>query len=660
MIQPLPLIVIVIITMIVVQPVIGYCRASSIWAANASSTTITTTTNNHDLHHNHGYIRGGCNDYATLKDSSAMLQDDNIEDAPAQEVKDNNRNNPEEYSIVGEESASSTTPKKSTRKALTVTSNTVVYTTDADFDIGSTINVNHDDVHDQLQLDSKAQPFDFIWVACSGRGTVVKVNTLTGAILGEYKSAPRADGSPSRTTVDKDGSVWLSNRNDIGPNGNGTIVHIGLLENNQCEDRNGDKIIQTSTGLGDIKVWANESGTRGVQTAEDECIVHYTEVSSTGTRHLSIDADNNVWVSGSSNQAFDKVKGGRYDIVDANGKHSGDILTSYPSVGYGGYGGLMDPNGFIWSARPLLRWDTSKPLIGANGDPAGDSIGPLPDGINWAGQSSPDSYGLCIDRQGNIWNTELGSGINKYAPDGTHIARYTHGFGQAQGCVVDKNDDVWVAHSINGGSTVGHLKNNGTYLGSIEVGSGPSGVAVDRAGKVWSTNKYDDTISRIDPSLNGGIGVVDLVPPVKLGDGCQPYNYGDMTGSTIAAPPNTGSWTVKYDHGSVLAAWGSIQWTSATPGDSSLTVQVRNNDVDPWKTVTNGQNLSSLTGQYLHVQVNFSRATSTSSSIGASPVLIDLSLILPTISTPSPTTPVSSTAKLSFDVILLTTNSLMH
>jgi len=229
------------------------------------------------------------------------------------------------------------------------------YTLDVDFQTGSSININHDDVHDQLQLDSKPEPFNFIWVACSYRGTIVKVDTLTGAILGEYKSAPRTDGNPSRTTVDKDGSVWLSNRNDIGPNaGNGTIVHIGLLENNQCEDRNGDNVIQTSTGLGDIKAWANANGTRGIQTADDECIVHYREVSSRGTRHLSIDADNNVWVSGFSNKAFDKVKGGRYDNVDAAGKHSGDILESFPSVGYGGYGGLMDPSGFIWSAAPLL------------------------------------------------------------------------------------------------------------------------------------------------------------------------------------------------------------------------------------------------------------------------------------------------------------------
>ena len=172
------------------------------------------------------------------------------------------------------------------------------------------------------------------------------MDTVTGAILGQYRSAPGSrSGSPSRTTVDKDGSVWLSNRANNGPHGNGTVVHIGLLENNQCEDRDNDGIIQTSTGLGVIKAWTDATGSRNVGTAQDECIVHYTEVHSRGTRHVSIDAENNVWVSGDEIRKFDKIKGGKYSVSG-----SGTIGRSEPSVDFGGYGGLMDKKGFIWSA----------------------------------------------------------------------------------------------------------------------------------------------------------------------------------------------------------------------------------------------------------------------------------------------------------------------
>ncbi len=35
-------------------------------------------------------------------------------------------------------------------------------------------------------------------------------------------------------------------------------------------------------------------------------------------------------------------------------------LISTILLGYGGYGSLEDKNGVIWSAEPLLRWDTEQ------------------------------------------------------------------------------------------------------------------------------------------------------------------------------------------------------------------------------------------------------------------------------------------------------------
>ena len=89
--------------------------------------------------------------------------------------------------------------------AVAMTGNPGVYTFDADFDQGILVNVNHNAPNnDQLQLNSQATAFNFIWVAASGRGTIIKIDTTTGSILGEYLSAP--DGqlkNPSRTTVGK-------------------------------------------------------------------------------------------------------------------------------------------------------------------------------------------------------------------------------------------------------------------------------------------------------------------------------------------------------------------------------------------------------------------------------------------------------------------------
>jgi hypothetical protein len=83
------------------------------------------------------------------------------------------------------------------------------WTTDADFDLGVLDNVEHVP-GDQLQLTGKAGAFPFIWIAVSSKGTIVKIDTRTGQILGEYSTSPAGQPKdPSRTTVDLNGNVGL-------------------------------------------------------------------------------------------------------------------------------------------------------------------------------------------------------------------------------------------------------------------------------------------------------------------------------------------------------------------------------------------------------------------------------------------------------------------
>lgn len=68
------------------------------------------------------------------------------------------------------------------------------------------------------------------------------------------------------------------------------------------------------------------------------------------------------------------MKGGKYDTAS-----SGTITRTEASVFYGGYGGLIDPNGVIWSARRLMRWDTAlSPIAGNFTGYSHDSYGPAP------------------------------------------------------------------------------------------------------------------------------------------------------------------------------------------------------------------------------------------------------------------------------------------
>ena len=505
----------------------------------------------------------------------------------------------------------------------------VLYTLDADFDQGTLVNVNHDAPNsNQLQLNTTSGTFPFIWIALSQRCTIAKINTETGTILGEYRTI--SDGAScaesSRTTVSIDGSVWVGHR---GPGG---ITHVGLAELNQCLDRNGNGTIETSGAYGDVKAWPG--GTSNVAVAEDECIVHHLNSDASGlnftgfadTRHMSIDANNKLWVG-----SF--ISGGEF--VRVNGT-TGVVEVPVQDRPCGGYGGLIDGNGVIWSAQgALLRWDP---------DVADSATNPLCLSIGHS------VYGVAVDAAGSIWTTALsGNSVRKTSSDGsTTSGPFGHGSENAQGLAVDANGDVWVSSSLfcGGGCTIGHLKNDGTFVGNVPTptGSGSTGISIDAAGKVWAANLNSNTATRIDPAAGplgcGGtgcgdgthVGAVDLTVSFPATPGRPlpfPYNYSDMTGAQLfsnTAPQ--GSWTVVQDGGSAGAKWGTVTWNTepqgSVPPGTAITVEVRAADTEaglgaqPYVAVSSGVEFT-LLGRFIQVRV-----TMEADDDGNSPILSDI------------------------------------
>ncbi|MBK8478018.1 MAG: tandem-95 repeat protein [Opitutaceae bacterium] len=328
------------------------------------------------------------------------------------------------------------TASASDEVTVVVNSSTLVYrtyTTTADFETGTRTNV-YSNLPDQLQLNEIADAGNFLWVAVSSKGTIVKINTRTGKVEGEYWTSPSGQPkNPSRTTVDLNGAVWCTNRD-----GN-SVVQVGSVESGMWIDKNGNGQPDTSTGLGNVRAWTNAGGADtngGVSTAEDECIINYTRVSSSGTRHICVDRKNDIWVSGTGNRIFDNID-----------SKTGKILRSEGPVSYGGYGGIIDRNGVIWSTTwsSLLRWDTNKPLTG----PAGE---------NWMSCAGSSQYGLALGPDGYVWASGYGAGtVYKYAPAGSLVGQYTQGNSAARqvrpliGAVMSGSP------TRLGSSTVGHL-----------------------------------------------------------------------------------------------------------------------------------------------------------------------------------------------------------
>lgn len=480
----------------------------------------------------------------------------------------------------------------------------------------------------EVRLSDQTQAFPFIWIAQSNRGTIAKIDTVTGQVLGEYRSAPKdaAGGypNPSRTTVTKDGSVWSGNRNIAA------VVHVGVAETGQCVDRNHNGVIDTSTGYGDVKDWP----TGDASNAQDECILNYVPTYGGDARHLSVDSAGDIWVGNFSDYGYPSVH--RFNKVDPS---TGTIVQTQETP-CGGYGGLIDREGVIWSSTggyQLLRWDAGAPIV-AGENPRCIDI-PV--------------YGLAEDSHGNIWASDLSGGVvRKLSSTGGVIGTYPTHVTYTQGLAISQdstgNDHVWLSSSLfeNSSNPVSHLLGDGTWLGNVAgTGAGSTGVAVDAAGKIWTANINSSTAMRIDPdagpfSTTPGfegmrVGAVDKTVdfPATTIDGLSmpsgnPYNYSDMTGSSLKGAPDSGTWSGIYDSGTADAEWGTLSWTADVPDGANLTVNIAaSNDSSsfgPVTSVTSGTPFAA-TGRYVKVTVVMDRAPAAGAT--GSPVLKDITLL---------------------------------
>ena len=470
--------------------------------------------------------------------------------------------------------------------------------------------------------DNVLTPFNHIWVALSGRGTAVRINTDhedadgrvtladsaagNGAVYGEYMTAPSGKATnPSRTTVDQNGDVWVGNR-DESSGGLGSVVKLSSTPTGTTSDGewNGSSF--------DKLAWTNAGGVDsngGTTTATDSAVSLYVRTAGTNVRTIAVDKNNDVWVGGFGNKQHQKLDG------DTGAAMGGVVNLGSNS----GYGGLIDGNGVLWSSGwskySLSRYD---PATGIQSD---HNVGDR-------------SYGLAVDNDGNIYNTHLNNRVSKLDADGNliWIKDYAGGTGN-RGIAVTPDNNLWIANS--GGTTVSRLDQDGNLLATITVELGPTGISVDSNGKVWATNLRSNSVSRIDPATNK----VDLT--VELGAGANPYNYSDMTGTVVTGTTNpTGTWRKVLDGGDG-ADWDTAFWNEQTegviPDTTGLTLEARvsDNNVDwtDYLAFNSGDDLN-LAGRYLEVRATFTRLGSSD----LTPVLSDLRVNFGSNEVPEPST----------------------
>ena len=581
--------------------------------------------------------------------------------------------------------------------------NVKTYTIDEDFDEGDLVEVNYD-TPDQLQLNNitgTETTYSFVNVPATARGTIVRIDAESGVIIGEYRTAPAGDSaSPSRTTVDSAGNVWVANQGKDFTVGD-SVVKIGIviggtratlnddgtisdnpdgeyLKNplyNTCNFQVVDEeiddgsivesiLVRTSSGLGDILGWTETVG------ALDDCILlyHVLPDDAQNPQHVSVDADDDVWVGGypvgwdlpgesGVPAMFYKLDGRTGAVaVDEDGD---DIAFNAADIGCGGFGGLVDHNGILWSASQfqdsLLRYDPD--------DGSGECIAIM------------DSYGLAefvIEQPDehipdDVFVFNSSKTLNEITKIDASVPpiedpiedEFSTGDGaEDRGLAVTGDGHIWVAKLMSGNDVVRRLDSEGVILSSITVGIDPTGLSVDAFGKVWVVNRGSSDVMRIDP--DAGVPLPDEPPPgavdltVSLGTGAGSDAYSDMisnvtitTGTPGVSP--RGTWTVIHDSGTQATEWETITCNTedegSVPDGAVITVEARASDTGPdaenqlegdYTTVLincgpppqtdpsmtdQAPTEPSLAGQYIQFLV-----TMTPNSGGESPILSDLTV----------------------------------
>jgi len=487
--------------------------------------------------------------------------------------------------------------------------NCTAYTSDADFDKGVLDGVEHNTVHDQLQLMNEATTFPFIWVPNSDRGSISKIDTRTGKEIGCYLTGPEANGfrnsngDPSRTTVDINGNCWVGNR------GIGTAIKIGLFENGQYVDRNNDGIIQTSQDVNGDGVISNDEI---LPWGEDECVI-FEIVLIKGTegtykpgmnkfdysgipipRSCSSDRFGNIWIGTYGTSMYYYIDGesgtilNQIDVssVPLQGNPGQDYIQHTP------YGSVIDKQGNLWSSG----LNTSNVL----------KIETLNNNKLTAFYIPTGTYGLGLDDSHYLYISSYANGLLHKVDTLTNlITTYnTPDFSNARGvCVTKKNNqtNIWVVYGFYENGSIVSFSETGTVLGIISnIGSWPLGIAADSLGKIWVMCNYD-MIHRIDPNTKQ----IDFSKPL-LG---VHYSYSDMTGIIVRnRTTKIGTWTVIKDSAIVDANWGKATWSSITDKNSSVIVQVRSsNDKirwSQWEKISNAEYFDEIPpGRYLEIKV---------------------------------------------------------
>ncbi len=472
-------------------------------------------------------------------------------------------------------------------------------------------------------------------------------NRGNGMPAGPHQAINLTMNSPSRTAVDWNGDMWVANRafgfqssvTKIANDEKDCVERNGTPGIQTSSDVNGDGIIDTDCNgdgmpddVADVKAKPCSNGKpQEFYGLDDECVLFTTNtnVANQWGRPLALGRGSIDF--GPSDAWAGTFQDGKFFRVDG----ASGLIKTQTQVPGTPYGAAIDASGILWA-----------PQVGTNKLFYFDTANPPMVGTARTATFGTDSYGVSLDRDGNVWLGGYPSG-NAY--------RYTpnrqNGFallGQGYWTRIDNPGGAAGANDIGRGIAADSrtpqkyfvwmgrhphfvvripasdipvpmgkdVEIDGTnYLAVHVAGESPAGAGVDTDQNVWGLTSSNCAATRIKVDANGDITTPDIVNgqngvgcPAGNGDRCPlqmtgkpdpgTYTYSDFTGfglRNFTNPKGSYSYIVR---GCAMGdtTWVRVQWDEELPPNTHITMHARsgmNPLVDnTWGGFTNDATLS--------------------------------------------------------------------
>lgn len=356
--------------------------------------------------------------------------------------------------------------------------------------------------------------FSYIWIANSVEGTVSKIDTKTGVEVGRFVSTPTMAGlgdsnnGPSRTSVNLYGDMAVSNRN-------GGVTKIAARPED-CPDTNGNGVVDTSTGPGDVKPWG-----------QDECVLWHHP---TPTDPLAFNEGPRptAWVGKYDVQMCPEKNPplwiGYYSLAQnigiferldgATGDLEAMVTVPWSGQNWGPYGGAVNKDGDLfvtgWSTGPAVRIDYETVTA---------TVFQPPQGVSF--------YGMALDAKGELWVAGCDANIYHLDPNSQVWTVVGQGPGCLRGIQVDTEGRAFIAHNgFPAGMTVVDTLTKTIINPNVPLPGAqtPVGISIDVDGFVWVVDQ-GGWAYKVDPD--------SYAVQLQVNGLNQPYTYSDMTGAGL-------------------------------------------------------------------------------------------------------------------------------